>query len=703
MTDVVILKKQEALLAQISGAFEGSEVILKYLHGVEAISELFEFKAVFLAENNSIDLQNVLGTKINIAIKSISQERYIDGIVAEISHGATESKNDIYLTEYTAIIRPRLWLLTLDRNHLMFQKKSAIDIINQVLEDNGITDLNDKTKSCGKVERDYCIQYDESSFNFISRLMEDEGIFYFFEHTNNKHTLVLADTASILEKTQKTPNIKFLQSSRNALPLGKIFDTLITASVNTGGYSSADYNYTISQTKLHSKLDTKWKGKEYYEFPGIYEKLQNGDDLSKLRVELFEFNRCLFSASSTVANLTPGFSFKLTDHHLTKFNKEYIAYNVEHFYEATASKGYIYKNNFKAFPKDTEFRPLRKSRKPRIYGTQTAIVVCPAGEEIYRNEHCCVKVHFHWDQVGKDKDTDDSSCWIRVAQLCAGNSWGAIFIPRVGQEVVVSFIEGDPDRPLIVGCVYNDHFMPPYSDTEAMLSCIKSAIFKDDEGKKFNEIRLNDEKDKEEIYVHAEKDMHVHILNSRKTEIEECDDTLDLFKGSRTITLKSEGSNPANHSLFLAEGDSIVELTDGDHKFTITKGNESISLSNGNRTVTLSGGDLSYNVTGNYSLEVSGNLDIKVGGNINIESRVNMDLSAGANLSASANANMILGANVNFEASGKTQATISGMIFEAAGDVQASLSAAMVRVAGTGMTQVSAPMITVGGGMLQLG
>jgi type VI secretion system secreted protein VgrG len=194
-----------------------------------------------------------------------------------------------------------------------------------------------------------------------------------------------------------------------------------------------------------------------------------------------------------VANLIPGFSFELSDHHNEKFNQEYILCQVEHNFNLSGQGGYVYRNKFLAFPKGTEFRAPRRMPKPRIYGTQTAVVVCPSGEEIYRNEHCCVKVHFHWDQVGKDKDADDSSCWIRVAQPIAGKSWGAIFIPRVGQEVVVSFLEGNPDKPLIVGCVYNDQYVPPYADSDAMKSCLKLATFKDEEG--FNEVRFHDEKD----------------------------------------------------------------------------------------------------------------------------------------------------------------------------------------------------------------
>lgn len=750
----IILKNQKNLVAQLNGGIGSTDITIKHFHGREAISELFEFTVVFLADDASLDIEKALGSSVTITIKSDTQERYINGIVAEFSQGAVHPKTDGYLTEYTIVLRPELWLLTLDRNQLMFQKKTAIDIIKKVLKDGGVANVQDKTKSCGKVEREYCVQYAESSFNFVSRLMEDEGIFYFFKHENGKHTMILGDASSAHEKI-KTSDIKFSKGSEEIFSIGQIFNTSMTAAVNTGGYSCGDYNYTTSSTKLFSKLDSKYKGQKYYEYPGGFAKTKEGDDISKLRVELFEFKHKLFSASSTVANLVPGFAFKLTEHHASAFNKEYNVLEIEHIYNADAPNGFIYKNDFKAFEKGVEFRPPRRAFHPRIYGTQTAVVVCSSGEEIYRNEHCCIKVHFYWDQIGKDKDTEDSSCWIRVAQMFSGSAWGGVFVPRVGQEVVVSFLEGDPDRPLIIGCVYNDKFMPPYSDKESMISGLKTATFKDKDGKMFNEFRINDEKDKQEIYVHAEKDMYIHILNSRKTEIEENDDTLDLFKGNRAITLKAEGDNPANHSMKLVKGDSIVELVEGNRKYTITKGNEEVTLTEGNRTVTLtkgndeltltegnrkvtlskgneeitlsegnqtvtlSKGDLKYDITGNYTITVSGDLKIKADGNINIEAGkaismkagtdfkeeagTKMELKSGTDFSAKAGTNMKAEASMNLELKGTMQTKLSGMTTEVSGQVQGKFSAAIVEVSGTGMTKVNAPMITIGGGMVQLG
>jgi type VI secretion system secreted protein VgrG len=737
-----ILSDQEGLIVHLTSPFGDSDLILKSLQGYEAISELFEFHVIFVAKDNALDPEKAIGSSMNIAIKSDSQERYIDGIITEFSQGATETQNDIFLTEYSVTLRPSLWLLTLDRNCLIFQNKTSIDIIKKVLGDCSIKEMEDKTKSCGRVAREYCVQYGESSFNFISRLMEDEGIFYFFRHSKNKHTLVLADSASVHEKMPKTSKVGFIKSGREIFPLGKIFKTNMTTAMQTGGYAGADYNYTISQTKLYNKLDSKWKGQTFYEYPGCFAKSNEGENLSKLRVQFFELEHCLFKASSTAANITAGFSFEVFDHHVEKFNKEYVSLAASHFLDFSASSGYVYRNDFSSFEKGIEFRPPRKTPKPRIYGTQTAIVTCPSGEEIFKNEHGCIKVFFHWDRVGKSADTNESSCWIRVAQLLAGSNWGGIFIPRVGQEVVVAFLEGDPDRPLVVGCVYNDQYMPEYSDKEAMKSALKTVTFKDSE--RFHEFRINDEKDKEELYVHASKDVYVNIVNSRKTEIEESDDTLDLFKGSRSITLKADGNNPGNHSLFLKKGDQIIELTKGDRTLTLKEGAETVVLENGDRSVTLKKGNQSYEITGDYSIKVSGNLKIKVDGNIDIESGGNTNMKAKGTFNAESTGTMNLKTGVGSAFSAETGAggsfslksgaggalsmesgagggmTIkSGLNLEASATVNMNLKAnamlevngtasckltgAMAEIMGQGMTKVSAPMITIGGGMLQLG
>lgn len=620
------LESSTGLLVELKASTIGDAVV-SYIHGIEALSELFEYRVTFASANRALDPESILGTIATLHFTSEKNSRFINGVITQFSQGTTALKDDIYVTEYSITIRPKLWLLTLDKNCKIFQNKSAMDIIKSVLSDSGVRDISDKTSSCGKGQREYCVQYNESSFNFISRLMEDEGIFYYFTHESSKHTLVLVDSSMKYEKISE--KAQFIKAYNKALPLGKVFNTSLDSTMHSGGYALADYNYEISQTRLFSTLDSKWKGSKVYEYPGGFEKTGEGENLSKMRIQEIECVHLMLRGDSTIPSFTPGYSFSLTEHHADNFNKTYVLCRVEHTFQSAENGSFVYRNHFSAFPDGTEFRAPRKTPKPRVFGNQTAVVVCPSGKEIYRNEYCAVKVHFHWDLDGKTKDTDDSSCWIRVAQLMSGSGWGGIFVPRVGQEVVVSFLEGNPDRPLIVGCVYNDQYQPTYPDTDDKKTTFFSASYEDPS--RFNEIRFDDTKDKEEIYVHAQKDINVDVDDSSVTTI-----------------LHAKKGGPGNHSL------------------TLKKGNMTTLLNKGNKTITLEKGNMTVKVNGNYTLDVSGNITIKAGKNIKIEagqtivtnSTMDTTINSGMNLKALAMMNFMAQANVSLTAVGMASAIL---------------------------------------------
>lgn len=737
----IALVNQQDIVARLETSLGESKLVLKSLRGAEAISDLFEFEIIFQSESDSLDQDKALGASFTITIKSDTEERIINGIVAKFSQGATKNKDNENLTEYTAILRPKLWYLTLDRDYRIFQGKSVIDIIKQTLKDQGVTDVDDKTKSRGKTQREYCVQYGESSFNFISRLMEDEGIFYFFKHSNGKHTMVLADSSSAHEAISGTKKINFMQGVQSVFPLGIVFNTTMTTAFNASGYVTADYNYAVSGTKLRSKLDSQYKnGPKYYEYPGNFNKIDEGNEIAKLRVEGFEFNHRLLEASSTVPRIIPGFSFDIEGHHSKKFNEGFVAYVVEHVYDFSGSNGYIYMNNFKAFPKKTQFRPIRRAVHPKIPGTQTAVALSSDGD-MSVGEFCSIKVRFHWDQ---SSDEESGSCWIRVMQPIAGKTWGHVFVPRKGQEVVVAFVGGDPDRPVIVGCVYNDEFIPPYTEKEKMLSGVKMSTLEDKEYKKCNELRFNDEAEKQEIYVHAEKDAYINIKNSRKTEIEESDDILDILKGNKTTTLQAKGDCPGNYSTTLENGDfalnlkkgnQTTNLEEGDQSTALKKGNQiialdegnsNITLKKGNMTVELNDGDCAIKIKGRLNIEASKGIFLESNGEISIKSTKDCSIDSKAKISiksmqvlscetgAGGDVNIKSGAGgaISIESGTggdlklkgglnlKAEATLNT---EIKATVQAKVSGAMIEVSGQAMTKISAPMVTVGGGMLKLG
>lgn len=736
------LQSQKDLIVNLSASAIKGDVVVNNIRGTEALSELFEFQVNFSSSDRELNAEKILGTNATIHFKSEEHERFIDGIITQFSQGTTSLKEDIYLTEYFFTMRPKLWLLSLDNNCKMFQNKSAMDIIKSVLKDNKISDISNKTSKCGSGSREYCVQYNESSFNFISRLMEDEGIFYYFDHEKGKHTLVITDSANSYRKLKK--DAEFIKSNHEICPLGKVFNISKNTFMNVGGYSLADYNYENSQAKLFSKLNTKWKGNTFYEYPGGFSKASEGEALSKLRVQEIESRHMLLRGDSTIPDFAPGTTFNLKLHHAESFNDSYILYRVEHMFDRTEKNGFVYRNRFLALPKGTEFRAPRKTPKPKIYGNQTAVVVCPSGKEIYRNKHCCVKVHFHWDQEGKSKDTSDSSCWIRVAQLLSGSNWGAVYVPRVGQEVVVSFLEGDPDRPLIVGCVYNDQFMPPYSESQDKISTMKTVTFTDDS--KFNEIRFNDEKEKEEIFVHAQKDMNIDIVESRKTKIEEKNDTLDILNGSSVTKLHSEKGKKGNHSLEIVKGDKSVLLKEGNSSYTMKKGNSTVQLDDGNSSITLKKGNSTIVLKkgnssiqlkkGNQTIDINGDCTIKIKGNLKIKANKNITIQAGKELSLKSGTAMKAKAGTSFTAKAGTSSKIqSGTSFtckagtsmtikstmsmnikasatmniksmgmlKAEGMALTNITGVAVQINGKGVSSFRAPMITIGGGMISFG
>lgn len=716
------LTSQKDLFIELSISELKEDVIINNIRGSEAISELFEFHVNFSSVNREIDAEKILGSNVTLHFKSEKHERFINGIITQFSQGRTAQKEDIYNTEYFFTMRPKLWLLSLDSNCQVFQKKSTMEIIKSVLKEYKIDVSESK---CGNNNRTYCVQYNESSFNFISRLMEDEGIFYYFKHEKNKHTLIIRDGMDTNQKLKEKAG--FIKSNQEICPLGKVFNTSKNTFMNVGGYSAADYNYENSNTKLFNKLETKWKGQTlFYEYPGGFSKAKEGEELSKLRVQEIECKHMMIQGDSTIPDFSPGTTFEITDHHAESFNDSYILYRVEHIFDRNEKNGFVYRNRFWALPKGTEFRPPRKTPKPKIYGNQTAVVVCPSKQEIYRDKYCCIKVHFHWDQKGKSQDTNDSSCWIRVAQLIAGSNWGAVYVPRVGQEVVVSFLEGDPDKPLVVGCVYNDQFKPPYSESQDKISTMKTATFTDNKG--FNEIRFNDEKKKEEIFIHAQKDMKTDIVNSRETTIEEDNDKLDILKGSRSIKLHAkDNKKKADYSLELVKGNRSILLQEGNSSFTIKKGNNSVKLQKGDQTVEING-DCTIKISGNLKIEADKNISIEAGKEISIKSGTSIEAQAGRNVTVKADASATFKATRNFSCESGTSIKIKSSldmnlnagasmniksnalmnikctgILNAEGTGVANLAGAAVQINGKGVSSFRAPMLTIGGGMVSFG
>ena len=727
---VDLLQSQKDLFVNLTISKLNEEVVVNNVVGSESISELFEFQINFSSTNREINAEDILGSSATLHFKSNNHEKFINGIITQFAQETT--------SKYVFIMRPKLWLLSLDSNCRIFQKKSTMKIVKEILDEYKIESSISK---CKEGSREYCVQYNESSFNFISRLMEDEGICYYFKHEKGKHILVIRDSLDS-KQTLKT-KAEFIKATHKICPLGKVFNTSKNTFMNVSSYSTADYNYQNSKTKLFSKLETKWKGQTlFYEYPGGFSQASEGELLSKRRVQEIECKHIVLRGESTIPDFSPGTTFELTSHHAKSFNDSYVLYKVEHIFDRSEKNGFVYRNRFLALPKGTEFRPARKTQKPKIYGNQTAVVVCPAKTEINRGKYCSVKVHFHWDQYWdkqspKVKDTGDCSCWIRVAQLISGSNWGAIYVPRVGQEVVVSFLEGDPDKPLVVGCVYNDQFKPPYSESQQKISTMKTVTFTNDKG--FNEIRFNDEKEKEEIFVHAQKDVKVDVIDgSHSTKLhaepgKKVTHSLEIVKGDKSVLLKKGDSkytiekgnstiqiDEGNSSITLKKGNSTIKMDEGNSSITLKKGsstikmddgNSSITLKKGNSSIKLQKGNLSIDINGDCSLKMSGNLLIKAN-NIDIKGKreieVNtgnaMKLQAGQGLTAKAGTSMTISSNLKMNIKTNASMNLKSIgVLKAEGTGMINVTGATVQINGKGVSSFRAPAITVGGGMVSLG
>ncbi|MBI9082848.1 MAG: type VI secretion system tip protein VgrG [Desulfobacterales bacterium] len=603
----------EGLYLQVTTPLDsgGRKFIAEEVFGDESLSGLFHYRLKLRTADNKVDFAKILGKAVTVSIEQYSGTiRYINGIVTCFR----QSDNDGAMTTYYAELRPWFWQLSLTTDSRIFQNKTAKEIITAIFSDNGFSDHKDST-SGAFAKREYCVQYQETALDFVSRLMEDEGIFYYFEHTKTKHTLVMANAASAHKACPGLKEARYTETDPIAKADDLIDTVMLEQSLVTNKFAAEDFNFETPETDLLTVVKGKSKGKlRVYEYPGEFLKTADGEKIVSRRIEALEVPGKVLSGDGYCRAFICGYKFKMSGHDRADINGEYVL----RWLSIQANQD-SYANSFEAFPAAVPFRPPRLVKKPKIFGSQTAVVVGKKGEEIWPDKYGRVKVQFHWDQEGK-KD-ENSSCWVRVAQVWAGKSWGTLFIPRMGAEVVVSFLEGNPDRPLIIGTVYNATQTVPYAmPGDKNKSTIKTISTK--KGKAGNEIRFDDTKDKEELYVHAQKDYNIKVENDRKKEVLG-KETIDITK-DRTTTIK--------------EGNESFTVSKGDRTVTITKGSETHSVK-AKRGLTVTGAETHTNKDGfthsvkkNYELKVDGNLTINVKGTINIVGKKDITIKASGNV-----------------------------------------------------------------------
>jgi type VI secretion system secreted protein VgrG len=606
------------------------KLLLERFTGEEAVSAPFHFTLDMVSKTNNISADSLIRQPISINMElSDGGSRVIHGRVSRfVQLGSADG-----LTSYRADMVPWLWFLSLASDCRIFQKLSAVEIIKKIFDENGFPDYK---VSCAKSypKREYCVQYRESHLDFVSRLMEEEGIFYFFEHSGSKHTLILADGASAV-KASVTPKVKMAAAGKAQATDDALDQVELETSARTGKVVLADYNPATPSTQLRSTASGKHK-EEVYDYPGSFLVRDEGDRYARIRLEEREAMQVIVRGDGNVRGLQTGCKFELAGHYRGDMNKPYMLLRVWHSgsvggYFAGSDAEAMYRTRFVGIPADVPYHPPRVTPKPRVFGSQTAVVVGKGGEEIDVDKDGMVVVQFHWDRKGA-KD-EKSSCRVRVSSTWAGKGWGFIAIPRIGQEVIVDFLEGDPDRPIVTGRVYNAEQVVPYTlPAGGTQTGVISRSTKGGASDNFNEIWFEDEKGKEEVYIHAEKDKNEVVEHDNDEEIGH--DEKIKVGNDQTIGVTKNRKRSVGENETISIGKDQKVSVSGNRTESVGK-DETINIAqNRKKSVTKSETvDVGENRTGtigkNEKVSVGENRTVDIGKNDELKVNKNLEIVAG--------------------------------------------------------------------------
>ncbi len=589
--------------------------LLVEFNGHEHLSRLSEFTLRLKCKRPTIKAEDMLGQNVTVHVElNKGKARYFNGYVTRWS-GVTEIRDSLkgeketkaYL--YEATVHPWLWFLTRQSNSRIFQNKKVPQIIEEVFRAHGgLASFKNKTSS-SYADWEFCCQYRETDFNFVSRLMEQEGIYYFVEHENGKHSITLVDNSSAHLPYPGYEQVRFDQEDREGAEMLSTWHG--QHEIQPGRYTVDDFNPLTPRANLMAFADkavTHPYGKfEFFDHPAEFDKAAEGNTYARIRIDELHSQYQTFTGSGNVRGLQPGCTFTLARHPVEAQNIKHQIVGATYTASGNADSsgggtGFTYSSSISAIPFKQQYRPPRVTPKPVIQGPQTATVVGPAGEEIFTDEHGRIKVQFRWDRYGKADN--NSSCWIRVAQSWAGNGYGAIALPRIGHEVVLDFMEGDPDRPIVTGSVYNGENKPPWAlPANKTMWGLKSRSSKGGGASNFNELRFEDKKGSEEVYVHAEKDQTLFTKNKRTEHV----------GGESHLQVKGDVLHKLQADLHTdIKGDEMTKVGGGVHlkvaqgweakvgtKMAINAGQE-IHLKAGMKIVLESGTQISLKVGGNF-------------------------------------------------------------------------------------------------------
>jgi len=579
-------------------------------NGEEGLSRLFRFELILAARSSELPLEKLMGSNGLITIITDEGTRYIQGQICEMEQREIGRTH----TYYSAILVPAAWRLTRRRGCRIFQRKTALKIVEDILGPAKVAFKIRTRANQTPPERDYCVQYRESDWDFICRLLEEEGYCFYFEHGPDRHVLQISNDTTMASPVAGG-GLRYVRPDSEMPGAEHIFQLFLRAQLDSGKVSTTDYNFENPTLDLLAEQQAERDADlEVYDYPGLHREQTRGKELNKVRLEALRARTALLSGQSSAPRLCSGYSFKLDGHGRTSLNgKHYLICSVQH--HARKESGDLeaggldercsYDNSFECIPRKVPFRPGRITPRPVVKGVQTAVVVGPSNEEIYTDKHGRVKVRFHWDRR-RTRD-QDSSCWIRVSQQWAGQGWGSLHLPRIGQEVIVDFLEGNPDRPIITGRVYHAQNPPPYLlPAEKTKSTIKSDSSPGGGGS--NEIRFEDASGSEEIYVHAEKDQNERVENDLSTDVGR--DLSQMVSRNRRMTVGSDETNSVGNDRTEKVGRN-ESITIGVDRSEAVGGDETVKVS-GKRTVSV-GANQKVTVRKDATLAVRKNATEKVG------------------------------------------------------------------------------------------
>ncbi len=646
----------------------GKDVLVPVsLRGTEGVSRLFEFTVVFVSENANISAEALLGESVTIHIvDSNDKTRHINGIVSRF----VQLGKGNYFTEYRAQIVPALWWLSLSSNCRTFENKTTIDILTTIFQEDDVREWKHAlTSTMAKLP--YVVQYRETNLAFVSRLLEAEGWYYRFDHADGKHTLVVTDAKGTTIPKLSLPKLRVEPDAiEGRAQADCVYSTEREFTQNAKSYKIGDhFSWRADRKSDTSSITQRPKGMRY-DFVSAM-----GDDAhlpdARHLIEVEEARHDVVRGKSTAFAMQAGSACdieglgggnELANVHLLEVTHHAEAGDVT----ASSKLHEQYENSFVAIPTSTRFRPPRVTPRPVMQGTQTACVVgVDTDGDIDVDKEGAILLEFPWDQGdGKDKQSKHR---VHVASAWSGKNWGFIQTPRVGQEVLVEYIEGDLERPIVTGRVYNTKHPHPFKlPDDKTISGWRSQTLKG-ESDNHNEIHFDDKKGSEKLFVQAEKDMEVNIKHDRTTKIknddtrtlEEGNDTHTIKKGKQTITIKQDHAltvQDGNHTVQVDKGDMTVTVQTGDHTLKVDKGNMTVKVAKGNIKVSADAGSI--------SIEAMQKIELKVGSN-----SITIDMSG---------------------------VTIKGVNVKSEAQAQAEFKGAMTKVDGSGMCEVH------GGGMASL-